>query len=124
MRRLAPFLLLVSAWTLAAQAPVKGPEELRIFFGNHCVKCHGVDGTAVDAAGKKLGGRDFTDATWRAEVKDPELVKTIRKGLFFGLKMPAFKDQLSEADALAMVQEVLRKTEKGKVVAPAGEAPR
>ena len=49
---------------------------------------------------------------------------TIRKGIFFGTVMPAFKEQLSEADALLMVREVVRRAEKGKVIAPAEEAAR
>ena len=51
---------------------------------------------------------------------DAELAKTIRKGKMFG-RMPSFKDRLSEAEMMEMVQRVVRKAEKGKVITP--EAP-
>jgi hypothetical protein len=46
------------------------------------------------------------------------MAKTIRKGLLFGIRMPSFKDRLTEDDIQLLVKEVLRKAEKGKVVAP------
>ena len=109
---------------LHAQAPVKTVNALKAFFATSCVKCHGLDGSALGAEGKKLGGFDFTDAKKAVKETDADMVKTIRKGLFFGITMPSFKDQLTEADALLLVQEVLRKAEKGKVIAPSEEAPR
>lgn len=108
------FLLLL-ALPLAAQDP--GPVNLRLFYQQNCVRCHGVDGTARDAAGDKLKGQDFTDPRWRAQ-DDQGLVKTILKGKFFGLAMPAYKDRLTREQAQAMVTEVLRRTEKGRPVAP------
>jgi mono/diheme cytochrome c family protein len=110
--------------SLQAQAPTKSLNELKAFFAANCVKCHGPDGSARSAEGKKLGGRDFTEAERLAKDKDESLAKTIRKGIFFGTVMPAYKDQLSEAEALLMVQGVVRRAEKGKVIAPSEEAPR
>ena len=49
---------------------------------------------------------------------DAEMAQTIAKGLLFGLKMPAFKDAFSEAEIHTLVREILRKAEKGKVIAP------
>ena len=103
---------------LQAQTPARSLNDLKAFFAANCVKCHGPDGSARSAEGKKLGGRDFTEVERLAKDKDESLAKTIRKGIFFGTVMPAFKDQLSEAEALVMVQEVLRRAEKGKVIAP------
>jgi mono/diheme cytochrome c family protein len=105
---------------LLAQSPEPGKTlvELKTFFAANCVKCHGPDGSAHGPDGKKLGGFDFTDAKAAAKESDAEMVKTIRKGIFFGMVMPSFKEQLSEVDAQLLVKEVLRKAEKGKVIAP------
>lgn len=103
---------------LAAQAPAKSADELRAFFQQNCVKCHGVDGSATGPDGKKLKGFNFTDAASLAGQADEKMVRTIRKGIFFGWIMPSFKSQLSEADADRMVKEVLRKAQKGKAIAP------
>jgi mono/diheme cytochrome c family protein len=109
---------------LQAQPAARSLNDLKSFFAANCVKCHGPDGSARSAEGKKLGGRDFTETERLAEDKDESLARTIRKGIFFGTVMPAFKDQLSEAEALLMVREVVRRAEKGKVIAPSGETPR
>lgn len=110
------FLLLGAS--LGAQAPAKSVDELRAFFAENCVKCHGSDGSAHDANGKKLRGFNFTDAKAAAKESDADMVKTIRKGIFFGLVMPSFKARLTEDDAALLVKEVLRKAEKGKAIAP------
>jgi len=115
-----PALLLslaLGATGLQADPPAKSVTELKAFYSANCVKCHGLDGSAT-ADGKKLGGRDFTDVAKNAKQTDADMVKTIRKGIFFGTVMPAFKDRLSEEDALLLVKELVRKAEKGKVIAP------
>jgi mono/diheme cytochrome c family protein len=115
-----PILLPVffAAAGLAAQVPAKSADELRLFFQQNCVKCHGVDGAAQGADGKKLKGFDFTNAAKMANQTDAELARTIRKGILFGWVMPSFKEQLSEQDADQMVKEILRKAQKGKAIAP------
>ena len=117
---LLPVLLFVPG--LWAQAPAKTLNELKAFYATNGAKSHGPDGSAHGADGKNLGGLDFTDAketaNETANATDAERVKTIRKGLFFGIRMPSFKDQLSEADALLLVQGIVRKAEKGKVITP------
>ena len=115
-------VLLLSSFLVAAglgaQAPAKSVDQLRAFFAQNCGKCHGPDGSAHSADGKKLGGFDFTDAPKAAKETDADMVKTIRKGIFFGLVMPSFKGQLTEADMELLVKDVLRKAEKGKAIAP------
>ncbi|HJW31897.1 MAG TPA: cytochrome c [Holophagaceae bacterium] len=113
---LLPFALL--ALPAVGQAPVKDAKALRAFFVENCTKCHGADGSALGPDGKRLKGQDLTDQKEMAAKKDDKLAKTILKGIFFGKAMPAFKDKLSEAEALAMVTEVVRKAEKGKAIQP------
>lgn len=109
---------------LGAQTPTKSVNELRGFFAENCVKCHGSDGSAHGPDGKKLRGFDFTDAKKAAQETDADMVKTIRKGIFFGFVMPSFKKQLTEEDASRLVKEVLRRAEKGKAITPQQEAGR
>ena len=116
-------LLFMSA--LQAQAPQgRSVPELEAFYRQNCVRCHGLDGSAHSLDGKKLGGADFTalakalkaqgDPATDREVRT--MVKTIQKGLLFGLSMPSWKHQLSEEESLRMIREVLLKAEPGKVI--------
>jgi mono/diheme cytochrome c family protein len=119
-------LMLVSG-ILAAQAPggaaPRNLDQLKEFYQSACAGCHGADGSARGADGKKLKGRDFTDPKENTN-SDATMVKTIRKGIFFGKVMPAFKEHLSEAEAAMIVAEIVRKAEKGKAVAPSAVPPK
>jgi mono/diheme cytochrome c family protein len=110
------WLTLVLSFPVAAQAPAA--KDLRLFYQENCVRCHGVDGAARDVAGARLKGQDFTDKDWARSTKDEAMVKTILKGKFFGLAMPAFKDKLTPDEARSLVTEVLRKAEKGRPITP------
>lgn len=99
----------------AVQEPAK--KDLRAFYSVNCIVCHGVDGSARGADGSRLKGQDFTDSKEMKSFSDAELAKTIRKGKIFG-RMPSFKDRLSEAEIMEMVQQIIRKAEKGKAIAP------
>jgi len=120
------FVLMFATLPLLCGDPARPPRDtaaLRVFFGGSCVRCHGADGSGRDSDGKRLKGADFTDVKAMGKEKDAALAKTILKGLFFGLEMPAFSSQLSEEEALRLVQEIIRKAEKGKAIAP-GSGPK
>lgn len=115
--------------TALAQSPTpaaKTIQELKAFYQQNCVRCHGTDGSALGPEGKKLGGQDFTKAAveFRAltgpasEREIRAMVRTIQKGLLFGFSMPSWKEQLSEGDSALMVKEVLLKAERGKTIKP------
>lgn len=104
----------------AAQDPA-GPRsetELRAFYQRSCIGCHGEDGSATATDGRKLKGRDFTSEKDMQGTTDQGLAKTIRKGLFFGMAMPAYKNELSEEEALLLVRTILRKARKGEPIHP------
>jgi len=102
---------------LSAQgAAPRSEAELRAFYQRACAGCHGEDGSGTAADGRKLKGRDFTSEKDMQGTTDQGLAKTIRKGLFFGMGMPAYKNDLSEEEALALVREVLRKARKGEPI--------
>jgi mono/diheme cytochrome c family protein len=103
----------------AETAPGK---DLREFYTMNCMGCHGADGSARDTNGKRLRGTDFTDAAWQKNAKDAKMVKVILKGVFFGWGMPAFKNQLTPAEAQLLLTEVLRTSKKGVVIAPETKA--
>lgn len=109
---------LLSAAALSALVAEPARKDLRLFFKDNCTRCHGADGTARDALGKRLKGQDFTDAGWRKGTTDAKMVETILKGRFFGRAMPSFKKRLTSEEAQRMVTEIIRRTSKGEEIAP------
>lgn len=124
MRTVLIACLALSALAVAQdkkEAPARDVEQLKAFYVEKCARCHGADGSARDAEGKKLKGRDLTDAKDMKGEKDASLEKSIRKGIFFGKAMPAFGKELSDAEIHLLLTEIVRKAEKGKVIAPAAK---
>lgn len=111
-------MAVLTAGSMGALAAPAETKDMRAFYQYHCAGCHGVDGAARNPAGKSLRGQDFTDARWQKGTGDAAMVKTIRKGLFFGWAMPAFKDQLTDEEAQRLVTEVIRQAVKGKPIEP------
>ncbi len=115
--------LAIAALAAAQEKPApRSVDQLKAFFVEKCSRCHGADGSARDAEGKKLKGRDLTDAKEMKGEKDASLEKSIRKGIFFGKAMPAFGKELSDAEIHLLLTEIVRKAEKGKAITPAAEA--
>ncbi|MBP1771442.1 MAG: Cytochrome oxidase, cbb3-type, subunit [Holophagaceae bacterium] len=125
----ALLLGLLAATPGQAQAPAaraKTLQELKAFYQQNCTRCHGLDGSAKTPDGKKLGGLDFTRAAQdfrnlsgpASEREIRTMIRTIQKGIFFGITMPAWKDQLSPEDSTLMVRDILLKAEAGKAIQP------
>jgi len=117
--------LMIISFFILFTLPVQGEDakvnDLKKLYQNSCAKCHGPDGSAIDADGNKLKGKDFTDQKWLNETKDEKMVKVILDGKFFGLAMPAYKELLTQEEARLMVTEIIRKSVKGKLIRPDSE---
>jgi len=113
--------LLASLLVAQAPGPARSERELRAFYLQSCARCHGEDGSARTPEGRKLKGRDFTAERGLGGASDEALVKSIRRGIFYGLAMPSFKQDLSEGEALLLVREVLRKVRRGQPIHVPGE---
>ncbi len=111
----AVFLIL---FVFSIQAQENRLNDMKKYYQNYCARCHGKDGSAVGDDGKKLKGEDFIDQKWRDNTKDEKMVNIILNGKFFGLAMPAFKEILTKDEAQLIVKEIIRKSEKGKIIAP------
>ena len=118
---LSALLLAVCMVPVLAQEPAG--KDLRGFYQQNCASCHGPDGSAVSAEGKKLRGQDFTDPDWLRSTRDDKMAKTILEGKFFGLVMPGFKGTLTGDEVQRMVTDIIRKSKKGQVIAPDSERP-
>jgi len=99
----------------AAQTPAPAAPAFnaQTYFLATCAHCHGQDGSATRPDGSKGRATDLTDAAWQKANKDSDIAHTIYYGKGH---MPAFKTRISEADAMAIVTDVVRKLQKGTPV--------
>jgi mono/diheme cytochrome c family protein len=65
-----------------------------------CSKCHGADGTAQTAKGKKTHATDLT----KSRISDAKIIKTINNGIG---EMPGYKDDLS-ADQIKSITAYIK----------------
>ena len=56
-------------------------EDAKAIYEKDCAKCHGADGKGDTKMGKRLGCKDYTDASVQAELKDDAAIKAIKEGL-------------------------------------------
>ena len=61
-------------------------------YAKHCAQCHGMDGRARTAKGKRTGATDFTGTDWNNDNDRAVRIITNGKG-----DMPSFKKKLSTA---------------------------
>lgn len=100
IRSVVLLLLVALAAASAAQA-----RDLRVFYREHCLVCHGADGTGRGPGGLRLGGQNLADGRWLAHQEEAALVASILKGRG---AMPGFGRQLTEAEARRLLAEVVR----------------
>jgi mono/diheme cytochrome c family protein/uncharacterized membrane protein len=101
-----------------------GTSAVRGLFGQHCVKCHGKDGTGSPARDRLSQIPDFTQATWQARRSDAQLVASILDGK--GKDMPPGRGKLSgeqARDLLALVRAFAPAAEKPPQDKQAGSTP-
>jgi mono/diheme cytochrome c family protein len=79
--------------------------DLKTFFLERCVACHGPDGSGRGTSGTRLGGRNLTDGRWLAKQDEAGLVASVLKGRG---AMPGFGHQLSETEARQLLAIILR----------------
>jgi mono/diheme cytochrome c family protein/uncharacterized membrane protein len=82
----------------AARPAVASEREL---FRQHCVKCHGEQGTGSRARPLQPTIPDFSDASWQARRSDARLKTSILEGK--GKDMPPWRGKISEEQASALV---------------------
>ena len=98
--RSAALLLTILSAPLSAEV-----RDLKAFFQERCVVCHGADGTGRAVDGARLGGRNLAEARWLKTRQEEEWAATILRGKG---AMPGFRRQISEAEARRLVVTVIR----------------
>ena len=83
---------------------IAGVADAGAIFRNHCVKCHGVDGTGSRVRRRLPEVPDFTDPVWQGRRRDIQLLGSILDGK--GKEMPSWRGKLSEAQARGLVVHV------------------
>jgi len=71
-------------------------------FARHCAECHGVDGRAKTAKGKRAGATDFTSDWNTDEARGIRIISNGRE------EMPAFKKKLTAQEIRSVWNYVLR----------------
>ena len=98
------FSVFRTEWAPAAlastgSAALSGPAEI---YAAHCAKCHGGDGRARTARGKRAGATDFT-SDWNRDGARGIRIITNGKG-----EMPSFKKKLTAAEIQSVFGYVVR----------------
>ncbi len=75
-------------------------------YRQFCAKCHGVDGRAKTAKGKRAGATDFTGTDWNTDEARAIRIITNGKG-----EMPTFRGKLN-ANEIRSVWSYVRKFRK------------
>jgi mono/diheme cytochrome c family protein len=94
----------VFALGLSVDALAATPAEI---YTQKCASCHGKDGKAQTAMGKKLNMKDLTDPKVQAEGTDADWLKMTLDGVKNAegkMIMPGYKDKVTPEEAKALVK--------------------
>jgi len=75
----------------------------KTIYTDNCVKCHGDDGKGQSPMGKRVGARDYTDATVQASFTDDQAFKALKEGLKKDDKPQMKAFDLPDADIKAVI---------------------
>ena len=103
-RPAATMILAFAAAGALAFAAEKGAPTPPPLFMQKCAKCHGEDGRAQTAKGKKMKAQDFTDPDFQQHKSDDQMVEAITNGTEHD--MPAFGKTLSAEEIQGLVKVV------------------
>jgi mono/diheme cytochrome c family protein len=89
--------------SLRAQGPAPRPADAAL-YRQHCVKCHGADGSGSPMRDILPDIPSFAKAPWQARRTNAELLAGILDGV--GKGMPAFRGKIDENQARGLVTQV------------------
>lgn len=92
---------LSTAPTAAARTSVSSSQAA--IYSRHCAACHGADGRARTAKGKRAGATDFTSNDWNTD--EARGIRIITNGKS---EMPSFKRKLTAGEIRSVFEYVLR----------------
>jgi cytochrome c553 len=78
-------------------------------WSQNCAACHGADGGGHTKAGKMVGAKDMTDASYQKSFTDDQAFTAIKEGFKDASgtdKMKPFADKLSDDDIKSLVAYV------------------
>jgi mono/diheme cytochrome c family protein len=76
----------------------------RELFRQHCVKCHGADGTGSQVRRRQPTIPDFTDPAWQTRRSEAQLLASVLEGK--GAEMPSWRGKIDEEQARGLVAHV------------------
>jgi mono/diheme cytochrome c family protein/uncharacterized membrane protein len=81
-----------------------GVPDVHKLFRQHCVRCHGPEGTGNQVRRRQPAIPNFSDASWQGRRRDAQLLVSILDGK--GKKMPPWHGKISAEQALVLVAYV------------------
>jgi cytochrome c6 len=107
MRHLLLTTIACATITLAFATPNLAAQEARAKenWAKHCAKCHGEDGKANTAMGRKLKLRNYADPKVQADLKDDHIIKVTKEGIEKSGKnvMKAYAKELADDEIKELV---------------------
>jgi cytochrome c553 len=98
-------IILLAGIVSFAAAMSASAAEPKDTWTSSCARCHGADGKGQTTMGRKLGAKDYTDATVQAALTDDAAVKAIKEGFTDkdGKTVMKPAQNLSDADIKGLV---------------------